>query len=112
MAFELAAPDIRAKLASFQGQPLSTAQHFEIKLRSWFTRQTGFRVELSELERAWETTPLQGPELVYRSCFVGEQRHLPFVPDALLCAEATSDPRLETLVELGVFSFVATRLGP
>jgi SAM-dependent methyltransferase len=109
MAFELAAPEVRARLATYQVRPLSTAQHLESRLRSWFNDKAGFRVELSAVERAWEIAPLQGPELVYRSCFIGEQRHLPVVPDALLCAEATSDPRRETLLELGVFSFVATR---
>lgn len=109
-AFELAAPDVRAELARFVGQPLSSAQLFSAKLRSWFNESAGFRVELCGVERAWETTARQGSEAVYRSCFVGEQRHLPHVPDALLCADATSDPARETLVELGVFAFVATRL--
>lgn len=111
MAFDLATPDIRAGLAGFQVQPLSTAKHLEMKVRSWFTHEAGFRVELSQVERAWETIELQGPERVYRSCFVGEQRHLPALPEALLCADATSDASRETLLELGVFSFVATRLG-
>lgn len=110
LAFELAAPDVRARLTSYRVRPLSTAQQLETRLRTWFTEEAGFRVDLSALERAWEVAPLQGPELVYRSCFIGEQRHLPVIPDALLCAEATSDPRRETLLELGVFSFVATRL--
>lgn len=110
LAFELATPQVRARLADFHGRTLSMAEHFELELRRWFDERTGFRVELSRVERAWETTPLQAPELVYRSCLVGEQRHLSRVPDTLLCAGATSDPPRETLVELGIFSFVATRL--
>ncbi len=113
MAFELAAPDERLKLANFQGRPLSSARHFEGELRSWFTEFTenaGFRVNYSGIERAWEATPLQSPELVYRSCFIGEQRHLAQVPEVLLCADATSDPARETLLELGIFSFVASKL--
>jgi hypothetical protein len=111
MAFELATPAVRARLAGFQGRTLSMAQHFELELRRWFNDQTGFRVELSRVQRAWETTPLQAPALVYRSCLLGEQRHLSRKPETLLCANATSDPNTETLLELGIFSFVATRLG-
>lgn len=111
MAFEVASPEVRAELARFVGQPLSSAQLFATRLSGWFGEQSGFRVDLCGLERAWETTALQGREAVYRSCFVGEQRHLPHVPGTLLCPDATSDPERETLVELGVFSFVATRLG-
>jgi len=110
-AFELAAPDVRAELGRFVGQPLSSAQLFEAKLRSWFSEQAGFRIEHCGLDRAWETTGLQGQDLVYRSCFVGEQRHLPHIPDVPLCLDAKLDLHQETLVELGVFSFVATRMG-
>jgi SAM-dependent methyltransferase len=110
MAFELAPPEARAKLANFQVQPLSTARHFEGELRSWFNEESGFRVELSGVERAWEITPRQGPELAYRSCFIGEQRHLPRVPDVRLCADAASGSE-QTLLELGIYSFVATKLG-
>lgn len=110
IAFELAAPDIRAQLGSLVGQPLSSARLFEARLRSWFNESAGFRVEHCGVDRAWDTTPRQGPELVYRSCLVGEQRHLTCIPEVQLCADAASDPERETLVELGVFSFVTTRL--
>jgi SAM-dependent methyltransferase len=108
-AFELAAPDVRLQLARIVGQPVSTAQHFEAKLRGWFSKEAGFRIEQCGVERGWETTPLQAPELVYRSSLIGEQRHLPRLPGSLLCPDATSDPQ-QTLVELGIFTFVATRL--
>lgn len=109
-AFQLASAEVQAQLASFIGQPLSSAQLFATTLQSWFNEDTGFRVECCEVARAWEITPLQGPDLVYRSCLVGEQRHLPHLPGELLCSDAVSNPLRETLVELGVLTFVATRL--
>ncbi|RYZ07603.1 MAG: class I SAM-dependent methyltransferase [Myxococcales bacterium] len=109
-AFELAAPSVRRELEGWGGRPVSTAQHFQDLLRGWFSEQSGFRVELAAVERAWETTPLQAPELAYRSCLIGEQRHLSQVPRARLCPDAACDSAKETLLELGVFSFVATRI--
>lgn len=109
-AFELASPDVRQQLERMQGQPLSTARYFESKLRDWFCEEAGFRVEQCTVAKDWEVTPLQGPELVYRSCLIGEQRHLPRIPDVLLCPGAQRELSNQTLVELGLFSFVATRL--
>lgn len=110
-AYELAPLGLRAQLAQVVGQPLSTAQHFQNKLQSWFTDDRGFQIEVGAVERAWEATPQQDAGLVYRSCLVGEQRHLPHPPEALLCADATFDAAHQTLVELGILTFVATRRG-
>jgi hypothetical protein len=111
-ALELAAPEQRLKLASFQGRPVSSSRHFEQRLRGWFSADAGFQVEESTLVRRWERAP-RG-EFAYMSCCVGEQRQLPFVPEALLCADAAEEAahgdETHTLLELGIFSFVASRI--
>lgn len=109
-ALELATPDERAALAAFQGRPVSSARHFEQRLRSSFSADTGFAVELSDLHRAWELGPRSEGGFAYSSCCVGEQRHLSFAPDSLLSADAALPDEGSRLAELGVFVFVATRI--
>lgn len=109
-AHSLAPPEIRRQLASFQGRPVSSARHFEQRLRSWFGESSGFRVEQSSVERAWETTPKGERSFSYMSCCIGNQRLLPYVPKVLLCAEAALDKQDDTLIELGVYVFVASRI--
>jgi hypothetical protein len=108
-AFELAGPDLKAKLAAFKGQPVSSALHFEKRMKTWFKEESGFSVELSGIMTAWELAPKAGGDVDYMSSCVGEQRHLPVVPDVLLCSDARVGTQVECLRELGVFTFVATR---
>lgn len=108
-ASELATPDERARLASFTGRPVSSARHFEQRLRSWFGEGSGFRIEQSDLHRVWESSP-RGENRPYSSCCVGEQRYLQYAPDALLCSDAEPPSEADSLTELGVFVFVATRI--
>ena len=53
-AAELAEAELRPQIADFFGRPVSSARHFESRLRHWFFPQAGFRVELSDVSRAWE----------------------------------------------------------
>jgi SAM-dependent methyltransferase len=109
-AFELAAPAERQQLASFQGRPVSSSRIFEQRLRGLFTSEAGFKVEESALVRAWECAPRGEPPFAYMSCCVGEQRQLPYLPEALLCSDAAAGDESQTLLELGVFVFVASRI--
>ena len=109
-AVELASPAARQQLASFQGRPVSSSRFFEQRLRSLFGPETGFQVDESSLVRGWELVPRAEPPFAYMSCCVGEQRQLPYVPEALLCADATPSDDAQTLLELGVFVFVASRI--
>lgn len=109
-AFELAGPGAREQLAAFQGRPVSSARFFEQRLRASFGPGTGFQVDESGLVRAWERAPLGEPPFAYMSCCVGEQRQLPYVPEALLCPDAAPGAESEVLLELGVFVFVASRI--
>ena len=109
-AFELASPTVRQQLASFQGRPVSSARYFEQRLRGWFGPETGFQVEASSLACAWDHAPRGEPPFPYMSCCVGEQRYLPYAPEALLCADAVAANESQALLELGVFAFVASRI--
>jgi SAM-dependent methyltransferase len=109
-AFDLASPAARQELATFQGRPVSSARHFEQRLRGWFGPETGFQIQESALVRAWRRAPRAELPFAYMSLCVGEQRQLPYVPDALLCADATAGDDDEVLLELGVFTFVASRI--
>ena len=114
-AFELADPALRQALASFQGRPVSSARHFEQRLRGWFTTEAGFQIEESSLVRRWQRAKRGESPFRYMSCCVGEQRQLPYVPDALLCPDAAHEQAAITdesqlLLELGVASFVASRI--
>lgn len=109
-AFELASPAARQQLASFQGRPVSSSRFFEQRLRSLFGPETGFQVEESSLVRAFTLAPRGEPPFAYMSCCVGEQRQLPYVPEALLCPDATPPDDAQVLLELGVYVFVASRI--
>lgn len=109
-AFQLAEGELRARLASFQGRPVSSARHFEQRLRSWFDSASGFRIEQCGLSKVWEAVPIASVPSAYMSCCVGEQRSLPSAPDALLCADAGTSSDDEALLELGVLVFVASRI--
>ena len=109
-AAKLMEADPRAQPTSFSGRPVSSARHFEHRLRHWFLPQAGFRVELSEVARAWELDERRASDaFVYESSCVGEQRQLPAPPEALLCPEANLPLGAQVLRELGVFVFVASR---
>lgn len=109
-ALELAEGPLRAQLTSFQGRPISSSLHFEQRMRAWFAQDAGFQVESSELLRAWELAPRAEAAFAYSSLCIGEQRHLPYAPDKLLCSDAALPDDSQMLLELGVFSFVATRI--
>ena len=109
-AHDQAEPAVRQQLASFQGRPVSSLRHFEQRLRAWFGEGSGFRIEQASVERVWEITARGDSAFSYMGCCVGEQRLLPYLPDALLCADATAPNDLEVLRELGVFVFVASRI--
>ena len=110
VAAELADADLRPQLATFFGRPVSSARHFENRLRHWFLPQAGFRLELSDITRAWELCPKSAfNPFVYESSCVGEQRQLPTIPEALLCSDANLPAETQLLRELGVFVFVARR---
>ena len=102
-------PAIREQLLRFQGRPVSSARHFEQRLSGWFGEGSGFRVEQSGIERAWETTPRGDDSITYVSSCVGEQRGLASPPDTLLCSDARAG-ELENLRELGIHVFVASRI--
>jgi hypothetical protein len=78
-------------------------------MQRWFTPENGFTIELSGVMAAWELAPRAAQGLEYRSACVGEQRHLPGLPGTFLCSGASVGSTAETLVELGVFTFVANR---
>lgn len=111
-AFAAADPELRRGLASFQGRPISSARHFEQRMRGWFSVEAGFQIEESTLLCRWQRAP-RG-EFAYMSCCVGEQRKLPYVPETLLCPDAAENAaerdETHTLLELGVFAFVASRI--
>ena len=90
--------------------PVSSSRFFEQRLRSLFGPETGFQVEESSLTRAFELAPRGEPPFAYVSCCVGEQRQLPYVPEVLLCSDATPADDTQVLLELGVFVFVASRI--
>jgi hypothetical protein len=109
-AVELANPELRPQLAGFFGRPVASARHFESRLKQWFLPEEGFRVEHSDVSRAWELdTREPGDSFPYLSSCVGEQRQLPSVPDALLCSDAKLPTETQSLRELGIFAFVARR---
>ncbi len=108
-AYELASPALKPELARFQGRPFSSAFHFEQLLKRSFTEAAGFDVELSRIETAWELAPRPEGGWDYMSSCVGEQRHLSAVPEVLLCSDAMVGTKVESLFELGVFTFVVTR---
>lgn len=109
-AFELAPPDVKQRLGAFQGRPVSSARAFEQRLRAWFGAEAGFQVEVSEVRRVWEHVPREAPGVAYRGCYVGEQRQLPHVPETLISPDAEPVDDAHTLLELGVFVFVASRI--
>jgi SAM-dependent methyltransferase len=113
-AYELAGPAGRARLATFQGRPVASARFFEQRLRGWFNQEAGFQIEHSGLVLAHEPVPRVDPATAYRSLCVGEQRQLPFVPEKLWSADAAPVAaeldEQHTLLELGVFVFVASRI--
>ena len=109
-AYELAGPELRERLAGFQGRPVASARHFESRLKSWFHRDAGFEVEQSEVVTAWEFGPRGDSPFDYMSSSVGEQRALQGIPDSLLCIDADAGGETEMLLELGVFVFVAKRI--
>jgi SAM-dependent methyltransferase len=103
-----APPAVRAKLATFRAQPFSTARDFDARMREWFEQQAAFAVE-SSIVRAWEVQPRIASEIAYRSCLMGEQRHLSYLPQPLLCADATCASESDRVVELGMLTLIATR---
>ena len=109
-AFELATPELRERLAAFEGRPVSSARHFEQRLRGWFGAESSFRVEESALVRVWETVAGEGAAFPYMSSSVGEHRSLPYMPETLLCSDAAAVQDDNALRELGVFVFVASRI--
>ena len=114
-ALEFATPAQRAQLQSFRGRPVSSSRHFEQRLRGWFSAEAGFQVEQSSLVKRWQRAPRAESPFSYMSCCVGEQRQFPYPPDALLCADAAredsaSNDETQQLLELGVFTFVASRI--
>lgn len=109
-AFELAPPELRDQVGSFQGRPVSSARSFEQRLRRWFSAEAGFHIEVAEVRRVWERIPRAPSGFAYSSCLVGEQRHLPYVPETLLSPAAEPGDETETLLELGVLVFVASRI--
>lgn len=111
-ALELADGPLRQSLAAFQGRPVSSSRHFEQRLRAWFGQDAGFHVEASEVARSWELVPRAEADsaFAYSSLCIGEQRHLPYAPERLLCSDASAPDDSQTLLELGIFSFVASRI--
>jgi SAM-dependent methyltransferase len=109
-AFELAPPELRERLAGFQGRSISSAQLFAQRLRGWFGPEAGFQVELASVMRASEHIPKHPSGFAYMSSCVGEQRQLPYAPDSLICPDSAAPGDSETLLELGVFAFVASRI--
>jgi hypothetical protein len=109
-AVQLASPAVRERLATFEGRPVSSALHFEQRLRGWFGAESGFKVEESGLTRAWESVGRSEVPFPYMSCMVGEQRSLPYMPEGLLCPDARPTSDEHALLELGVFVFVASKI--
>jgi hypothetical protein len=109
-AFELAPPELRERLAGFQGRSISSSRLFEQRLRGWFGAEASFQIETSSVVRAWEHIAKRPPGFAYMSACVGEQRQLPYAPDTLICTDSQPPSDLETLLELGTFVFVASRI--
>jgi len=108
-AYDLADPELRERLARFQGRPVSSARHFETRLKGWFDSDAGFEVERSEVVTTWGLAPRVDVPFEYLSSSVGELRQLPYLPDTYLCPDAKLGTEEEALLELGVFAFVARR---
>jgi hypothetical protein len=108
-AFELADPAIRPQLAGFQGRPLSSARHFAERLAGWFHPESGFGVELLDVVTNWELVPRPASGAAYIGSSVGERRELPNQPEALLCGDAASPEKDQTLQELGMLVLVARK---
>jgi hypothetical protein len=113
-AFELADPEMRARLANFQGRPVSSARHFEQRLSRWFSATGAFEIERSAIDCAWECTSRDEAGVSYMGACVGEQRLLARIPAKTLCSNAGGfEPdSTQVLLEHGVFTFVATRNTP
>lgn len=107
-AVTAASVEVRAKLASFRADTFSTARYFDAKIRALFMDEAAFDAG-SCIERAWEVRVRRDAEISYRSCFVGEQRHLSYLPSPRLCENAGTPGEGEMLLELGMLTFVAIR---
>jgi len=111
IAAELCDADLRPQLASFFGRPVSSARHFENRLRHWFLPQEGFQIELSDVARTWEICRRDASDaFVYESSCVGEQRQLSAIPETPLCSDANLPAETQLMRELGVFVFVVRRI--
>jgi SAM-dependent methyltransferase len=111
VAYQLAAPEEREHFADFKAQPVSSAKYFESRLRAWFAPQQGFEVIFSDVVKSFEIEPANAVRrFPYMSLCVGEQRKLSKPPEALLCRDSSPPPEGCSLLELGVFVFVARRV--
>lgn len=111
VAYELAPPAQRSAFENFQGQPAASSKFFEGRLREWFSAARGFAVTFSDIVTLSEVVPTS-PTMPfhYMSLAVGEHRKLPRLPEVLLCPGATEPVADHSLIELGVLTFVATRV--
>lgn len=107
-ALRLAVPSQRARLESFEGRPVSSARFFASRLQRLFS--AGFAVAHNSVIAVGETLPRRDAPHRYRSLVAGTSRSLPDLPDTVLDTSAPRPRDDEQLLELGVHTFVASRL--
>jgi SAM-dependent methyltransferase len=96
--------------------PFHSGRYLQSVLETLFRESGGFRVELSGIITRSRWVPWGTREPRYRSLCVGHQRILDELPERLLTESAAQRSRLagppanETLIEVGVFVFVAARI--
>lgn len=107
-ALRLSTPSQRARLESFEGRPVSSARFLASRLRRLFS--VGFTVAHNSVIAVGEVQPRGDAPHRYRSLVAGASRSLSDVPDTVLDASAPRPRDDERLLELGMHTFVASRL--
>lgn len=114
-AFQVAEPELRPRLAGFQGRPLSSARHFSKRMEDWFKPPCHLEIEQLVVRSVAEVVAKRPDEAAYMSANVGEQRTLADPPHVSICATAEMPKENQALHELGVLVLVTRKqrqLGP
>jgi ubiquinone/menaquinone biosynthesis C-methylase UbiE len=110
-AYNLADNEQKQALQSFTGQPYSSAMLFAEVLNQWFSPKSGFEIIYSDIVSN-ALSVKRGTILPYRyeSLCVGNLRNLPKIPINTLTGKTEADlEEDQTLLEVGIFIFVARR---
>lgn len=109
VAYDLAEPAERQRLAAFQGQGISSVQRLSTLLSTAFSPAAGFTVERSEIVCRGSVVA-DNSALRYRSLMTGQNRALSEVPEPRLSSCAATVGPVDQLRELGVLVFQARRI--